>query len=111
MPRYNTAKQTLQEIPCEDDYFMPVQFESNRFRDNGAAHCKYKKDGCVSMGMKVFDNGSPTKNRRCYCDYKQNYIPEFPGELTDGIYFEEHDNRCVMSDICVSPNKELNMSK
>ena len=110
MPRYNTDKQQLQEVPCDDDYFSPILMESNRFRYNGPNHCMYRKISCVLKGMRICSNGSTTVDRTCYCDYMNNYVSEFA--LPQGKKcFDEQDNRCIRRDTCTYPSHKLNECK
>ena len=110
MPRYNTIKKTIQEVACHNGYYMTKTFASNKYRENGVEHCNDKKSACVSMkGMKIYDNGSAMEDRKCYCDYKNNFEPDLPLD-SNVVYFYEDDNDCIPSD-CDLKFEELNMSK
>ena len=109
MPRYNTIKKTIQEIACDHGYYMTTTFASNRYRLNGVEHCHYKKSACVMEGMKIYDNGSTTEDRKCYCDYKNNFKPDLSLD-PNVVYFYEKDNYCSMLN-CVLKFQEMNMSK
>ncbi|XP_052103618.1 uncharacterized protein LOC127737124 [Mytilus californianus] len=109
MPRYNVAKKTLQEIVCDSDYYSPRQFQSNKYREHGVAHCIHQKSKCRSEGMAIFDDSDAVSNRKCFCNYTGNYVPEFPEFLVDGVYFDERDNRCIISKKCDPLYQELNM--
>ncbi|VDH93568.1 Hypothetical predicted protein [Mytilus galloprovincialis] len=113
MPRYNLNKQDLQEIECESDYFMPVSFESNKYRENGVEHCNHKKSKCTNMeGLKVCSDGSTTMDATCYCDYINMYVPELPLAAGEFCFKEQHNN-CHLRQKCEEPNgakpQELNM--
>ena len=110
MPRYNTIKKTIQEVACHNGYYMTKTFASNKYRENGVEHCNDKKSACVSMkGMKIYDNGSAMEDRKCCCDYKNNFEPDLPLD-SNVVYFYEDDNDCITSD-CDLKFEELNMSK
>ena len=110
MPRYNTIKKTIQEVACHNGYYMTKTFASNKYRENGVEHCNDKKSACVSMkGMKIYDNGSAMEDRKCCCDYKNNFKPYFPLD-PNVVYFDNKDNYCIPSD-CDLKFEELNMSK
>jgi hypothetical protein len=110
MPRYNTIKKTIQEIPCDNGYYMTNTFASNKYRRNGVEHCNDKKSACVDMkGMKIYDNGSTMEDRKCYCDYKNNFKPYFHLD-PNVVYFDTKDNYCIPSE-CDLKFEELNMSK
>lgn len=112
MPRYNVAKKTLQEIVCDNDYYSPRQFQSNKYREHGVAHCIIQKSMCRMEGMVVFDDGDAVSDRKCFCNYTGNYVPELPELLENGVwYFEEGNNRCILSKKCDPSYQELNMSK
>ena len=109
MPRYNTFKKTIQEIACDHGYYMTTTFASNRYRLNGVEHCHYKKSACVMEGMKIYDNRNTTEDRKCYCDYKNNFKPDL--SLDPNVFsFYEKDNDCIMSE-CDLEFQEMNMSK
>ncbi|CAG2205945.1 unnamed protein product [Mytilus edulis] len=108
MPRYNLNKNELQEIECQEDYYMPTQFSSNRYRDHDVQHCKYRKSNCNMEGMKICNHGSTTTDRSCYCDYKELYVPDLsldPGEHC----FPLKDNECSLRKDCDRTYQELNM--
>ncbi|VDH93594.1 Hypothetical predicted protein [Mytilus galloprovincialis] len=108
MPRYNMNKKELQEIECQEDYYMPTQFSSNRYRDHDVQHCKYMKSNCNTEGMKICNQGSTTTDRSCYCDYKELYVPELP--LDPGEHcFSMKDNLCSLRKDCDRTYQELNM--
>jgi hypothetical protein len=48
-------------------------------------------------GMKIYDNGSAMEDRKCYCDYKNNFEPDLPLD-SNVVYFYEDDNDCIPSD-------------
>ncbi|CAC5372573.1 unnamed protein product [Mytilus coruscus] len=99
MPRYSVNKNYLQEIECEPDYFMPHEFQSNRYRGNGVEHCEFKKDRCNSEGMKLCSNGTTTDDGTCNCDYTNHYVPELPNQ---GDCFYAKNNRCQKSSMCTA---------
>jgi hypothetical protein len=110
MPRYNTIKKTIQEIACDNGYYMNNTFASNKYRRNGVEHCNDKKSACVSMeGMKIYDNGNTTEDRKCYCDYKNDFKPYLTLD-PNVVYFYDKDNYCIWSG-CDLEFQELNMSK
>ncbi|XP_052103619.1 uncharacterized protein LOC127737125 [Mytilus californianus] len=108
MPRYNLNKKDLQEIECQENYYMPTQFPSNRYRDHDVQHCKYMKSNCNMEGMKICNHGSTTTDRSCYCDYKELYLPELP--LDPGEHcFSLKDNLCSLRNDCDRTYQELDM--
>ncbi|XP_071162447.1 uncharacterized protein [Mytilus edulis] len=108
MPRYNLNKNELQEIECQEDYYMPTQFSSNRYRDHDVQHCKYMKSNCNMEGMKICNHGSTTTDRSCYCDYKELYVPDLPLDRGEHC-FSVKDNLCNLRNDCDRTYQELNM--
>lgn len=96
-PRYNSRKNVIQEIPCEDDFFMPHDYPSNHYPDNGPSHCKIKKGSCTGDGMKMCSTGSTTKDATCYCDHTQNYVPRL---LSTSPCFLQFENECMVTSSC-----------
>ncbi|CAG2252847.1 unnamed protein product [Mytilus edulis] len=96
-PRYNSRKNVIQEIPCEDDFFMPHDYPSNRYPDNGPSHCKIKKGSCTGDGMKMCSTGSTTRDATCYCDHTQNYVPRL---LSTSPCFLQFENECMVTSSC-----------
>lgn len=88
---------------------MTKTFASNKYRLNGVEHCNDQKSACLMKGMKIYDNGSTTEDRKCYCDYKNNFEPDLALE-PNVVYFHQKDNYCIMSK-CDLKFQEMNMSK
>ncbi|CAC5397886.1 unnamed protein product [Mytilus coruscus] len=96
-PRYNLRKNVIQEIPCEEEYFMPYDYQSNSYHDNGPSHCKIQKGSCMGDGMKMCSIGSTTTDITCYCDHTQNYVPRL---LSTSPCFLQFENECMVTSSC-----------
>ncbi|XP_052062572.1 uncharacterized protein LOC127702408 [Mytilus californianus] len=103
MPIFNVTKYKLQEIECESDYFMPFIYPSNKYREYGPEHCKFKRSSCNMKGMKVCNHGSAIEDRTCYCDFTDNYVPKY----SMSACFKANDNYCTLTSMCNAFNYKL----
>ncbi|CAC5395812.1 unnamed protein product [Mytilus coruscus] len=56
--------------PCSEERYQPGQM---KYLTNVSSECIFSKSHCYEEGQILYDQGSPTQDVKCRCDFAQNY--------------------------------------